>query len=95
MSSEHLDQRAVELSKRLTAALDSGDVSKALDLMAELRPIYLAAWNEAIHGAAHGAAHSGDNSGLGGRQARCGEDGVSVSDLLMLELSEYRAGLID
>ena len=55
-------------------------------MMAVLTPIYLGAWNEAIHG----AAHSGEASGLGGRTDRCGQGGASVDDLLALELAEYR-----
>lgn len=42
---EHLERRTVELSKRFSAALDRGNISEALDLMAALRPIYEDVWN--------------------------------------------------
>lgn len=92
MRNEYLDQRAVELSQRLAAALDSGDVPEALELMALLRPIYEAAQRDQI---VKSEARCDEAAGPSGRAAQCGTVGVSPTELLMLELSEYRAGLID
>lgn len=75
------DQTTVELSRRLSATLDQGDIPEALRLMAQLRPLYLAAWNEAINGKAR----------RNGPESPAADD----SDSLTRELEEYRKGGFD
>ncbi len=79
--SSPLDPIAMELSRRLSAALDRGDISEALRLMAQLRPLCLDAWDEAINGKANRNASEGP--------------GTAESDSLLCELEAYRKGGFD